>query len=236
MKSLFLLAAALFLAPAAARAQYAYSQLPGIDSRDMKAFAEVPPPTLVETGADDDFDFVVRGDADEDPDAQLFDPFDGKSAPDAARIPYLETARKEAEAQGVDVALVLAVIQKESSFNPRAYNKGSGATGLMQVLPSTARWLGLRDTSTLSQPAVNIKYGVKYIKYLWGEFGQGDSAALTPEMVAARPAQMVIAAYNAGPGNVRKYDGVPPFKETRNYVVKVTQYFGSYKALLTPTP
>lgn len=238
MKRIFLLIPALFLGGAAA-AQTAVSQLPGIDSRDLRAFAEVPPPELLpdESSPSADFDFFVRGEADADPDAELFNPFDSRTPADASRIPYLALARAEAEAQGVDLALVLSVIQKESSFNPRAYNRTSGATGLMQLLPSTARWLGLRDTTQLTTPAVNIKYGVKYLKYLWGEFGEGDFSALTPESVAARPAQMTIAAYNAGPGNVKKYDGVPPFKETRNYVVKVTQYFADYEALLAvPAP
>jgi soluble lytic murein transglycosylase-like protein len=234
MKHFYLLITTFLLTAAQAGAQSSLSQLAGFDARDIRAFAEVPPPERVEdeSSSTADFDFVVRGEADADPDGVLFDPFTSKGPADASRIPYLALARAEAEAQGVDLALVLSVIQKESSFNPRAYNKSSGATGLMQLLPSTARWLGLRDTAQLTTPAVNIKYGVKYLKYLWGEFGEGDFAALTAEAVAARPAQMTIAAYNAGPGNVRKYDGVPPFKETRNYVVKVTQYFSDYKALL----
>ncbi|PKM97644.1 MAG: hypothetical protein CVU79_07350 [Elusimicrobia bacterium HGW-Elusimicrobia-3] len=187
-----------------------------------------------------DFDFLVKPEAEHEPGAELYLPWEedgglSKSVSGAKPIPFLAEARAEAEAQGVDLALVLAVIQKESTFNPKA-RSSAGAVGLMQLLPSTARWLGLKDTSKLTTPAVNIKYGVKYLKFLWGEFGDKEPADLSPEDLARKASRMSIAAYNAGQGNVRKYDDVPPFKETRNYVSKVTEYFAYYEGRLATAP
>lgn len=184
-------------------------------------------------------DFLVRPEAEHETGAELFDPAQlsytsaaaGKAAGGGPAIPYLELAKAEAKAQGVDLALVLAVIQKESSFDPNA-RSAVGARGLMQLMPSTAKWLGLKDATQLSKPAVNIKYGVKYLKYLWDEFSTIPSGDLSAADMKQKTAQMAIAAYNAGQGNVRKYDGVPPFKETRNYVKKVTEYFAQYEELL----
>jgi soluble lytic murein transglycosylase-like protein len=99
-------------------------------------------------------------------------------------------------------------------------------------MPATAKWLGLKDTSKLYTPAVNIKYGVKYLKYLWNEFAEVESGDISRAELGQKASRMAIAAYNAGQGNVRKYDDVPPFKETRNYVTKVTQYFNYYESLL----
>lgn len=179
------------------------------------------------------FDFLVRPDAEHEPGAELFNPFRmaDKAAGAQPKIPYLDLARAEAEAQGLDLALVLAVIQKESSFNPKA-KSAVGAVGLMQLMPDTAKWLGLKDTSKLTTPAVNIKYGVKYLKMLWDEFATTAPADISEAEIKTKASQMAIAAYNAGQGNVRKYDDVPPFKETKNYVKKVTEYFAAYEELL----
>ncbi|HBE87923.1 MAG TPA: hypothetical protein DDW67_02125 [Elusimicrobia bacterium] len=123
---------------------------------------------------------------------------------DKASIPYLMMATAESNAQGVDLALILAVIKKESTFNPKAKSP-VGACGLMQLMPSTAKWMGMKDTSKIFDPALNIKYGTKYLKYLWGEFGEGSQADLNAETIALKSTRMAIAAYNAGPGNVKKY-------------------------------
>ncbi|MCM2266341.1 MAG: lytic transglycosylase domain-containing protein [Elusimicrobiales bacterium] len=149
---------------------------------------------------------------------------------DRTKIPYLMAATAQANAQGVDLELILAIIQQESSFNPKA-KSSAGACGLMQLLPSTAKWLGLKDPAQVWTPEVNIRYGTKYIKYLWGEFGQGSLADISKEAIDLNTSQMALAAYNAGPGNVRKYNGVPPFKETRKYVVNVTANFKHYTDL-----
>lgn len=239
MKRIMITLTALFLAAAAAGAQ-SFSQLSGYAGAGQ---AQEPVPEagieIIEDPSSPtaEFDFLVRGEAEQEPGAELFNPFRTaeKAAGAAPRIPYIDLARAEAQAQGVDLALVLAVIQKESSFDPRAHS-AYDARGLMQVLPSTARWLGLKDAEQLYTPAVNIKYGVKYLKYLWGEFAEGSPDPLTAETLGLKTSQMALAAYNAGPGNVRKYNDVPPFKETRSYVKKVTQYFSGYKELLSDLP
>jgi soluble lytic murein transglycosylase-like protein len=125
----------------------------------------------------------------------------------ASEIPFGRLIHEKSEKYGVDPALVAAVIEQESHFRPRARSH-VGATGLMQLMPRTGRWMGARN---LYDPEQNIDAGVKYIKYLDGRF-KGD---LTK----------TLAAYNAGEGNVEKYRGVPPFRETRQYVQKVMQNY-----------
>lgn len=243
MRTLAALVTALLLAAANAGAQ-SLAQLGEFgDAAGIEVPAAVPANAEEERGPETlraDFDFLVKPEAQHEPGAELYIPWEredgfAKSVPAAKPIPFLAEARAEAEAQGVDLALVLAVIQKESTFNPKA-RSAAGAVGLMQLLPSTAKWLGLKDTSKLTTPAVNIKYGVKYLKFLWGEFGDKAPADLTPEDLARKASRMSIAAYNAGQGNVRKYDDVPPFKETRNYVTKVTEYFAYYEDRLATAP
>jgi len=182
----------------------------------------------------DEVAFFVNTAAEHEPGAALFipDSREPKLYSDKAKIPYLMAATAQAKAQGVDLDLVLAIIQQESSFNPKA-KSSAGACGLMQLLPSTAKWLGLKDTAQIWTPEVNIKYGTKYIKYLWGEFGQGSPADIAKETIDLETSRMAVAAYNAGPGNVKKYNGVPPFKETRHYVAVVTANFKHYTDLLT---
>lgn len=117
-----------------------------------------------------------------------------------------------ANKHGISPGLVKSVIHQESHFNPNAYNKKSGATGLMQVLPSTATWIGVNGD--LRNPSIAIEAGTKYLAYLQKYF-KGDMTK-------------VVAGYNAGPGNVNKYGGTPPFRETQDYVKKV---LGRWKSL-----
>ena len=234
--SLGLLAAAPLSAGAQSFSQLSESMGPDLSAPPAPRLAPVQEETSGQEGSQQDVDFLVRPEAEHEPGAKLFNPWRmaEKSVPDmdkTPQIPFLELAKAEAKANEIDLALVLAVIQKESSFDPKA-RSSVGAVGLMQLMPATAKWLGMKKKEQLTTPAVNIKYGVKYLKYLWDKFSDIPSGDISPEGMKQRTAQMAIAAYNAGQGNVRKYNDVPPFKETRSYVKKVTEYFNYYSGLL----
>ena len=105
----------------------------------------------------------------------------------------------------VDAALVSAVIKAESDFNPREISN-KGARGLMQLMPGTALRYGVTDSY---DPTANVYGGVRYLRWLLQTF-EGN-------------ADLAVAAYNAGEGNVWKYEGVPPFRETINYVNRIAK-------------
>ncbi|MGO1856621.1 MAG: lytic transglycosylase domain-containing protein [Psychrobacter sp.] len=128
------------------------------------------------------------------------------------RNAYDNYIRASAARHGVDPALMKAMMHTESAFNPNARSP-VGAQGLMQLMPATARRF---KVSNPWNPAENIEGSAKYIAWLMRRFNNNVEHA--------------IAGYNAGEGNVDKYGGIPPFKETRNYVQKVmSRYHSLYK-------
>ncbi len=107
-----------------------------------------------------------------------------------------------AQKYGFDTELILRIIEAESGGNPNAISP-KGALGLMQLMPATARALGI---SNPFDPVQNIEGGVRYLRHLLDRFGD---------------LRLALAAYNAGPGNVQRYGGVPPFPETQRYLARI---------------
>jgi soluble lytic murein transglycosylase-like protein len=128
--------------------------------------------------------------------------FDSSAAAEAP--PYLAAYIADAaKTHGVDPRLVAAVAARESAWNPGAVSR-TGACGLMQIMPATARFLGVAN---VFEPRDNIFAGARYLRTLLDAFN-GDL-------------DLTLAAYNAGPGAVQRYGGVPPYRETRDYVKRV---------------
>ena len=111
----------------------------------------------------------------------------------------------------LDPDLIKAIIMAESGYNSKAISK-RGAKGLMQLMPKTAKSLGVED---IFNPRQNISGGVRYFKKLVNQFN-GDI-------------KLALAAYNAGSSKVRRYQGIPPFKATKHYIKKVFKYYNLYK-------
>ena len=127
-----------------------------------------------------------------------------EKAPDA---PLSQLVEKAARAYDVDPVLVHSVIKVESNYNPYAVSS-KGALGLMQLVPATARRFGVSNSF---DPRQNVDAGVRYLRYLQDLFGDD---------------RLAVAAYNAGEGAVLKRGGIPPFRETRNYVAEVGRRMG----------
>ena len=122
---------------------------------------------------------------------------------------YSDIIEQASQKYNVPQKLIAAVMKQESNYNQNAVSS-SGAKGLMQLMPGTAKYLGVKDAT---DPKQNIMGGTKYLGQLLDKFNQNIELAL--------------AAYNAGPGNVSKYGGVPPFSETKNYVKKILNYYNA---------
>jgi soluble lytic murein transglycosylase-like protein len=135
-----------------------------------------------------------------------------QQAPDSGGVmqatPYGEIISAMSEAHGVDPLLVRAVIQVESNYQPRAKSP-KGAMGLMQIMPATARSYNVRNPF---DPRANIEAGIKHLKSLIDRFGGNVETGL--------------AAYNAGEGAVAKFNGVPPYRETKSYVSRILALAG----------
>ncbi|MCU1229171.1 MAG: transglycosylase domain protein [Acidobacteria bacterium] len=129
----------------------------------------------------------------------------------ADAVPFGGLIHEKAEKYKVDPALVAAVVETESRFRTNARSQ-VGAKGLMQLMPRTGRWMGARN---LYDPEQNVDAGVKYLSYLSDRF-DGNL-------------KKTIAAYNGGEGNVKRYNGVPPFRETQQYVKKVMHKYEKRK-------
>ncbi len=128
-----------------------------------------------------------------------------------SRSEYEDMISEKAILHGVDPALVKAIVKVESDFNPGAVST-AGARGLMQLMPETARLVGVTD---IDDPEENVEGGIKYLSSLLDRYGHRTALA--------------VAAYNAGETAVAKYNGIPPFDETREFVKRVLHYHGVYR-------
>jgi soluble lytic murein transglycosylase-like protein len=140
----------------------------------------------------------------------------GSGAP-AAAAPYADDIAASAHRYDVDPALIEAVIQQESGFDPNA-RSAAGAGGLMQLMPGTARGLGVTN---VYDPAQSIDAGTHYLRDQLDHFGGN--------------VRLALAAYNAGPGAVESHGGVPPYPETQSYVSDVLANYARYSGASIPT-
>jgi soluble lytic murein transglycosylase-like protein len=132
----------------------------------------------------------------------------------AATTDFASEIDAAAKSNGIDPALLKGLVQQESGFDPNA-RSGAGAVGLTQLMPGTAAALGVTDPT---DPVQSLQGGARYLRQQLDRFG-GDE-------------RLALAAYNAGPGAVAKYGGVPPYAETQGYVNKVLANAASYRGAI----
>ncbi|RQD64533.1 MAG: lytic transglycosylase domain-containing protein [Desulfonatronovibrio sp. MSAO_Bac4] len=144
------------------------------------------------------------------PTSDKFRPFGMFRTRDPHSQDIVQLTHRYGRLYSIDPVLIQAMIQVESNFNPVAVSH-AGAEGLMQIMPETQKDLGL---TTPFDPRDNIEAGTRYFRYLIDRFGD---------------VSLALAAYNAGPGRVERYNGIPPFRETQNYVRKVLEIYAQNK-------
>ena len=174
----------------------ALEKMGGLPAKDsIQSFDKV-----LQSTAGAKFGTLLRADGVKNVNAQLY-------ANNTTKDQIMSMIEDTSQKYGVDSKLIKALVQQESGFNPKAKSK-AGALGLMQLMPSTAKGLGVTDPM---DPKQNIEGGVKYFKSMLDRF-HGNTI-------------LALAAYNAGPNAVSKYDGVPPYKETQNYVRSILKNY-----------
>jgi soluble lytic murein transglycosylase-like protein len=136
-------------------------------------------------------------------------------------VPFAAEIAAAADANGIDRLLLTALVRQESNFNPTITSR-AGARGLTQLMPGTARFLGLRVDAKRKidervDPVKNLDAGARYLK---------------EQLLRFRKTRLALAAYNAGPRPVIRYRGLPPYRQTRTYVRKVVEYLYAYRAEL----
>jgi len=168
----------------------------------------VVPLAVIERVVDDEV--VPKAEVEAEP---LPEPKLSLAFPDAAIVPdtpFGELIFDAAQRHGVSPDVVAAMVRAESAFDPRAVSH-KGARGLLQLMPATAMRFGVAPRA-LFDPRQNLEAGVSYLKWLAQRYPETPS--------------LVLAAYNAGEGNVDRYGGVPPFRETRDYIRRVYSWLG----------
>ena len=179
----------------------ALEKMGGLPAKDsIQSFDKV-----LQSTAKSQFGSLLRPNGITNVDAQIYANPNVSNNPTKTQI--ISMIEEASDKYGVDSKLIKALVQQESGYNPKAKSK-AGALGLMQLMPSTAKGLGVTDPM---DPKQNIEGGVKYFKSMLDRF-HGNTI-------------LALAAYNAGPNAVSKYDGVPPYKETQNYVRSILKNY-----------
>ena len=169
---------------------------------------------VLKSTAQSQFGMLIKNKAAEKVNASLFTskiPSNINISKRASKSEIIGIINEVSNKYDVDPKLIEALVKQESGFNPNAKSK-AGALGLMQLMPSTAKGLGVTDPMDARQ---NIEGGVKYVKSMLDRFNGNVILAL--------------AAYNAGPNAVKKYGGIPPYMETQNYVKSVLSNYDKMK-------